>query len=385
MNPITQLRIEAGPHQRRDCPLCCAAPAGLDLQRSYVLQDPKGRRLPVQILTADRPAAELFFVLPFLPAQQSRTYNLIPGSRPRRKSLEFQDCGDTLEVLLGGKLFTALHTGKQWIRPFLYPLIGPTGSSLTRSWPIAEGPADQSTDPPHQKSFWTAWGDLNGCNHWTDSPKGHGSIRCRQREIISAGPLQGQIRLQLDWLNEQGDRQLAECRELTFYQLPGQNSLLDLRLTFSAQDGDVTFADTKEGGLCSIRVACALEGVRGGSIVNGYGARGEEETWGKRAPWCDYSGLLPDGAAGICIMDHPDNYRYPTYWHVRDYGLMTANPFGLSHFYRDQSRNGSMLLKSGQQCTFRYRLYCHRGDARSGAVAERYLDYLYPPKITLGS
>ncbi len=376
-----QISINAGPHQRKDCPLCCPSPQPLDPKRHYALQDGKGRRLPVQVLHPGTAAEKLFFVLPTLPAHQSKTYSLVQSIRPRR-ALELLANTDTIDVLSQGELFTRLHLGSHWVRPFLYPLIGPTGSSLTRAYPIEAGPEGESTDHPHQKSFWTAWGDLNGCNNWSDSERGHGSICCRSWEISEKGPLLGKVRLQLDWLSEKGENQLAECRELTFYQLPGHNSLLDLRVTFQAKYGDVTFADTKEGGICSIRVASALEGARGGNIVNAYGGIGEEETWGKRAPWCDYSGKLPDGEAGICIMDTPNNYCYPTYWHVRDYGLMTANPFGLSHFYNDKSKNGSMTLPKGQNSTFQYRIFCHRGDVRGGAVAERYLDYINPPKVT---
>ena len=64
-----------------------------------------------------------------------------------------------------------------------------------------------------------------------------------------------------------------------------------------------------------------------GAIVNSYGGSQEMETWGKRAHWCDYVGPVNGKTVGITIMDSPGNFRYPTYWHVRDYGLMTANPF----------------------------------------------------------
>jgi len=61
---------------------------------------------------------------------------------------------------------------------------------------------------------------------------------------------------------------------------------------------------------------------------------------------------------------------------------MTANPFGLSHFYNDKNKNGSMTLPKGQQSSFQYRIFCHCGDVRGAAVAERYLDYINPPKVT---
>ena len=40
---------------------------------------------------------------------------------------------------------------------------------------------------------------------------------------------------------------------------------------------------------------------------------------------------------GIAILDRPGNFRYPTVWHVRACGLMTANPFGISCFTNDKT------------------------------------------------
>ena len=84
---------------------------------------------------------------------------------------------------------------------------------------------------------------------------------------------------------------------------------------------------------------------------------------------------------GMALMDHPEGFRYPTYWHVRDYGLMTANPFGLSYFYNDPNRRGDYTLRSGESIRFRYRLYIHVGDVREGRVAEKYHDFVNPPEV----
>jgi hypothetical protein len=37
------------------------------------------------------------------------------------------------------------------------------------------------------------------------------------------------------------------------------------------------------------------------------------------------------------MMDHPSNPRFPTYWHARDYGLFSLNPFGVRDFERNRA------------------------------------------------
>jgi hypothetical protein len=147
-------------------------------------------------------------------------------------------------------------------------------------------------------------------------------------------------------------------------------------------EGKVRFGDTKEGGICSIRVASSMDEKAGaGRIVNSYGGTGEKETWGKRAHWCDYSGPVGGETVGIAIFDNPSNFRYPTYWHVRSYGLMTANPFGLSHFEPGKGRDGSLEVEAGQRLEFNYRVCFHAGDAKKARVAEKFLNYVAPPRI----
>jgi hypothetical protein len=124
-----------------------------------------------------------------------------------------------------------------------------------------------------------------------------------------------------------------------------------------------------------------MEVRHGGRIENSYGGVNEGETWGKRAHWCDYSGPAEGNIVGIAVFDSPKSFRYPTYWHVRDYGLMTANPFGLSYFYNDPHRRGDHTLPSGETLFFSYRLYIHPGDAAQARVAERYHDFVNPPVI----
>jgi len=102
---------------------------------------------------------------------------------------------------------------------------------------------------------------------------------------------------------------------------------------------------------------------------------------GKRADWCDYYGPVvtegkDPGILGLAIFDHPSNPRHPTTWHVRDYGLFAANPFGLHEFEKAPAEAGNLTIPAGQSVTFRYRFYYHRGDEKEGRVAEHYHAYV---------
>ncbi len=112
-----------------------------------------------------------------------------------------------------------------------------------------------------------------------------------------------------------------------------------------------------------------------GHIVNSEGVK-DGETWGKRARWVDYYGPVEGQTMGVAIFDHPQNPRYPTWWHVRDYGLFAANPFGLHDFEKKPAGAGDLQVKSGDKVTFRYRICLHRGDDREANIAAKYAEYL---------
>ena len=113
-----------------------------------------------------------------------------------------------------------------------------------------------------------------------------------------------------------------------------------------------------------------------GHIINSEGVR-DGDTWGKRADWCDYYGPVEDKIVGIAIFDHPENPRHPTWWHVRDYGLFAANPFGRHNFENLPDKTvGHLSVAPGKDITFRYRFYLHTGDEKEGQIAEKYQEYI---------
>ena len=98
-------------------------------------------------------------------------------------------------------------------------------------------------------------------------------------------------------------------------------------------------------------------------------------------PGIDKNQSVNGKLVGVAVFDTPGNLRYPTYWHVRDFGLMTANPFGISHFQPDAGECGDYTLAKGETLRFTYRIFMHLGDAATARIKDKYHDYINPPRV----
>lgn len=286
------------------------------------------------------------------------------------RGVKFTEGPASVTVEINGKLFTEYHF-KNVSRPFLYPLIGPGDARMTRNWPMQEVP-DEERDHPHHRSLWYAHGDINGHDFWSESDKAGKTVH-QHFELIHPGSKKGTLISKNQLVAKNGAVIGTDTRKLTFYS---EANYFDFEITIEASHGELTLGDTKEGSM-AIRLAetMRLKGKVGkGHIVNSEGVR-DGETWGKRAKWCDYYGPVEGKTVGIAIFDHPQNPRHPTWWHVRDYGLFAANPFGVHDFEKRPAGTGNLIVPAGKNVSFRYRFYLHEGNEVAGKVAEQYDHY----------
>ncbi|MCM8771712.1 MAG: PmoA family protein [Candidatus Omnitrophica bacterium] len=283
-----------------------------------------------------------------------------------------------VDVFINETLFTTYNYSQNNARPFLNPVIGPSGKSIVRKPASPEN--IEKFDHIHHRGIWVAHGDVNGIDNWSEL-EGHGKTIHRKFLNLISGPVFGLIHALSDWVDNKGKKILEEERIIKIYNLPFDHRIIDHILILRASETEVVFKDTKESGLLSIRVHPEMEGRNTGIITNSYGATGEKECWGKRSFWVDYSGQIEGVKCGVSIFDHPSNLRYPTYWHVRDYGLFSANFFGLSDFYNDKKISGTYILPYGEELKLFYRIYIHSGDCEESKIKEKYLNFLYLPEI----
>lgn len=298
-----------------------------------------------------------------------------PFCRSSKQAVQISELPDRLRVELNGQLFTE-YFFKDVPRPYFYPIIGPGDVAMTRNWPMKTTP-DEEHDHPHHRSLWFAHGEMNGRDFWTEE-KSFGKIVHDHFTKVASGKTSGLIQSHNNWVAADGKVICTDDRTFRVYNPKhGDERVFDFEITIHASEGALTLGDTKEGTM-AIRLAetMRLKGPVGqGHIVNSAGVR-DGETWGKRADWCDYYGPVDGKVVGVAIFDHPENPRHPTWWHVRDYGLFAANPFGQHEFEKLTDKSaGNLTIPAGGNVTFRYRFYLHAGDDQQAKVAQKYREY----------
>jgi hypothetical protein len=281
---------------------------------------------------------------------------------------------DRVTVKIDGELFAEYLT-QSGTKPIVWPIIGPTGKAMTRSWPMGKQGPSERADHIHQRSLWFTHGDVNGVDFWAEKAEDShplGSIKHRKFVKISGGP-QAVINTQNDWLSHEQKNVCEDDRTLTF-GVVGPSRFIDFDITISAPDNPVTFGDTKEGSW-GIRMAATMQpdAKLGGRLINSEGLTGDD-AWGKPAAWVDYFGPVEGETVGLAMMNHPSSFRYPTPWHARGYGLCAANPFGLKNF-DEKAASGAYTIPRGKSIALRYRLLLHKGNVKDGEVAEVFSDY----------
>jgi hypothetical protein len=358
-----------------------------------------------------------------LPANQTLVCTLNPSKVPHRVRVEKRG-EDVIEVTIDGKPFTALNFKKTEPRVYLYPLIGPTGVGVTRDFPMKYNPIEsrenKPPDHPHHRSLWTAYGDIRikefdkkGFDFWAETgaearPEGmppavgkgeqvRKPVKSLPKQVLTrivrtvSGPVFGQIEAEIEWRTPDGERVFTENRTYTFFAGNQNQRIIDQTNVFKFNDMDVKFADTKEGGILSLRLAVTMDekGVSKpepmhGQMTNSKGGVGAKECWGKPADWCDYVGPLAGQTVGVAVFDNPGNFRHPTRWHIRDYGLYTANPFSISGLTDGKLKeDGSRVFKKGESAEFNYRVVLHKSDTRAAHIPDQWSLYSSQPKISV--
>ena len=378
-NDLT-LTVNAGFHNRNGCPVVVKVDhPGISefSDRDVILTDSEsGDVISAQCFTSDDgKSTTLAWILDGLAAGVSRTYTLSEGTVNDEAGVELKDESETIDITFNSRPFTTFRYGKGQYRPYFYPVLGPNGCEVTRG-----ETSDISKDHVHHRSLYVAYGEVNDVDLWGEG-KNSGRVVHQNFTQKHGGSVVGRIYTDNSWENKDGEILMADKQNFRVYNLPEDGAIFDLDLSFIASAGDVHFGDTKEGGIMSIRVRPSMNASDGGKIENAFGGINEGETWGKRSNWCDYSGVVDGTPVGIAVYDHIVNPRYPTYWHVRNYGLMGSNIFGSGTFERDPSKDGSYTLKQGDEMHFKFRVLIHAGDATVGKVAQKYHDFINPPSV----
>lgn len=277
----------------------------------------------------------------------------------------------TVEVRIGGRLFTAFRYGPEFTqKPVFYPILSPDGDMVNRELSfIRENP--ETTDHPHHQSLFFGYGNVNGLDFWSSA---HGERIVCEGVLRTSGGRTGELDFAADWRDPQGQSVLREIRRVRFGATE-DSRWMDHEITLLALDQSLTFNDTKEG-MLGLRLADALREQGGsGHYQDAFGREGSARIWGKRAPWVALRGELAGRPVTVVIFEHPDSTRHPSYWHARDYGLFAVNPFGRKDFV-EGARPLDRRLEPGESLRFRWRILIYRGRVPKERLDEDYSRYI---------
>lgn len=372
-----QVIVSAPRHAYREAParLVLNAPAGpLAVTVRYGKES-----VPAQVRRVNG-QAEVIWLVRNLEKGETRRYDvaLRYGASRAANGVVITRQGGNLDIRIHGELFARYDTTTGPNKPYFHPLFAPGGKRLVRGYPVQQIEGE-GKDHPHHRGMWFTHGDVNRQDFWSEGARAAKTVHRGYEEIIS-GPVCGYFRARTDWIANDGKKIAEDVREVTVYNTT-QSRMMDFEVSVKAVGGPLTFGDTKEGSF-GIRMPDSMR-VRGGGgrIVTATGLK-DSEAWGKRAEWVDYYGPVDGETVGVAILDHPSNLRFPTYWHVRDYGLFAANPFGLHDFVRGAPRGaGSYTVPEGKTITFRYRIVFHKGTTEEANIAGLWAAYADPPHV----
>lgn len=336
-------------------------------------------------------------------------------------AFETSDSG-IVTITDGGKIF-AQYRPNCLETPILWPLVSAQGRLMTRGFPMIESvdvdgeknpelknifrnariaAVTEVKDHPHHRSLWFNHGEVNDADFWAVGKKT--TIRPEAPVVEKTESGQIVVKTKNVWIdeNKNGEKLCEDVRTILFGVLPESGiRYIDYDINLTALAGRVVFGDTKEGSF-GVRVPGPMAGDAGkrfakwgGTILNNHGDK-NDAAWAKRAGWVDYSGPVPErlddaaldgfgdptpekittAVAGITIMNHPDGFRAPSWYHVRTYGLFAVNPFGVYYFEnKEKGEKKPVELKKGEKLLFRYRVLLHDGPLSVEELDRLYKDY----------
>lgn len=375
MSAETRVRVFAGPHDRRHVPVSVPVEPHGDRLVSVDAAS-GGRAIPSQILD-DR----VWWIVRKLRAGTIAEYCIRYAERQRRPRPRLHGqflSGDRIRIVADRDELAVFHFGRRWTRPFWNPVRAPGGAAITRS--IVPEPAGPDAEEPSHRGLWIGHESVNGIDNWCDS-ENHGWTRVAQPPVVSHGPVLAQVRTRSRWQHLDDDSCiLAENASVTFFAPTPEWRLIDCDIVLQATHGPVSFGPILRGAVLTIRLAPPLEPRAGSRLTSSLGGLGADECTAFAGAWCDASAVVGNRWVGVALFEHPRSYGAASRWTVSRDGVFGVNPFA-----EPVGGQPSLRLPIGGELRLRYRLCLHVGNSIRARVADRFVDYAFPPTVVVAT
>ena len=295
------------------------------------------------------------------------------GSAAAAAGWSWQSTPDSVALRQDQQTVWQFNFGTNETKPCFHPVALPGGPVLTWYRP---------PDHPWHRALWFSWKFINGVNYWEENPKtglaaGRTEWNPPARELRPN--FSARLVLDLTYRPENAQPVMTEHRAIECAP-PDERGFIvqDWTLTFTALGSDVFLDRTP------------LPNEPGGQVYGGYAGlsvrlvqeMGDVRLTAREGPIAftagryrgqasalDYAGTIDGRAAGVAILDHPENLNAPSPWYaINDNAMRYFSPAVIC--YQPHT------LKAGRSLTLRYRVIAHPGRwdaAKLQSESKRYL------------
>jgi type 1 glutamine amidotransferase len=390
--PLPDLRVEAGPYDRFDTPVCVSLPDSLaaygDRLRLREVDGGEETDVPYQ-WEADRLC---FLLTGSTEAQTQRYYRFVVGERAVVRPVATIERSDSAVAirLAGTQVLSWRLSPKpvpEGVDPiysrsgFVHPLRTPAGAVLTRIQP---------PDHYHHYGLWNPWTrtEHRGVQRdFWNLKEGDGTVANREAKATYEGPVYAGLTAGLDYLafpdsavTDRSERLLDEELQLRLYPTAHPDRyLLDYRSTqTNLTDDPFTVRAYRYQGF-GLRARADWDDESATLLTSeGYGKADGNAT---RARWLRVEGPTEGGRAGILFLGHPQNYDSPQLIRNWPEGANGGKENVFVNFNPAQERD--LPYRPGGSYRQQYRMVVYDGTLDS-LTAERYWrDFARPPQVII--
>jgi len=382
--PVT-LEVAAGEHDRLGTPVVVELPEALAPAKHFTLTRlDDGKPVAAQRVPGPKPAVA-WIVGERLATGKVRRYRLAAAHKtaPAEGGVTVEDDGKHLLLSVAGKpVLRYNHAVVPSPNPktpyyarsgYLHPVYNPSGQVVTD---------DFNSDHAHQHGIMMAWtkSTFRGrpANCW-DQKTGQGKVEHVKMESSGGGSVFGHFTARLRHVSLNGpagpEPMLDETWRVRVYRL-SDYFLFDLESSQTCAGTSPMVVENYHYGGLMVRGHAAWLAPGAGDFLTSQGKTRRDGNH-TRPRWCDIHGRLDGRPTGICVLDHPDNLRFP-----QPVRLHPTMPY----FCFTPATLGSFSHQPGKPpLVSRYRFCVHDGPPDAKQADRLWHDLAEPPSVRVVS
>ena len=376
------ITVAAGEFDRRDAIVTVMLPGGAD-PGMWVLRDEAGKPTPLQT----GPTGRGRFILGELAAGQTRKYKLerSDGGRVGQETpVDVQRSGGTVKFSSGGREILQYRGDKTPLPQgyeekfqrggYIHPVFTPSGRLVTDDYPPKH---------KHHHGVWSPWTKTKfegrAPDFWNMGEQ-TGTVEFTGLSGAWGGPVAGGFNATHRFVDLSAKPQpkaaLEETWNVVVYRpLGGQRKyhVFDLTTTQTCASNNPLILPKYHYGGLGFRGHREWDGKDNAVFLT---SEGKDRSNGNetRGRWCHVGGKVGDDSAGVAVLCHPENFRFP-----QPMRLHPDEPF----FCYAPSQLGDWSIEPGKPYVARYRFVVSDGPADKAEIERLWNDFASPPKVTV--